>query len=105
MHTHTTQAGNIYFTYASQNPTSPSARAVVKFAADGTNAQVLGNSTLALGVPHGIKVQMEADGKEYVDTLRGALPQCFSASLPVACCQGSVHRRNPCMVTAGDNLP
>ena len=60
------KAGNIYFTYASQNPTAPSARALIRFAPDGTSGVVLGNATLALGVPHGIKVQMEADGKEYL---------------------------------------
>lgn len=59
-------AGNIYFTYASSNLTDPGVRALIKYNPDGTGGTLLGNATLAQGVPHGIKVQKEPDGKEYL---------------------------------------
>ena len=60
------KAGNIYFTYESLNKNDPSVRALIRFNPDGTGGQLLGNSTLAQGVPHGIKVQQDADGNEYL---------------------------------------
>ena len=59
-------AGNIYFTYESANKGDAGVRALLRFAPDGTGGKLLGNATLAQGVPHGIKVQREADGKEYL---------------------------------------
>eukprot|EP00051_Salpingoeca_urceolata_P028490 m.487151 g.487151 ORF g.487151 m.487151 type:complete len:364 (+) comp24823_c0_seq1:118-1209(+) len=60
------QAGNIYFTYESLNKGDPSVRAIVRFLPDGSNGTLLGDASLAQGVPHGIKINKEADGKEYL---------------------------------------
>jgi hypothetical protein len=60
------KAGNIYFTYESADKTDAGVRAIIRYNPDGTGGTLLGNATLAQGVPHGIKVQEEEDGKEYL---------------------------------------
>ena len=59
-------AGNIYFTYESSNKDDVGVRALIRFNPDGTGGVLLGNATLAQGVPHGLKVQREVDGMEYL---------------------------------------
>eukprot|EP00937_MAST-01D_sp_MAST-1D-sp2_P001365 g1365.t1 len=59
-------AGRIYFTYESSNKGDAGVRALIRYRADGTGGELLGNATLAQGVPHGLKVQREADGAEYL---------------------------------------
>tara|TARA_B110000208_G_scaffold171564_1_gene213934 strand:+ start:112 stop:1515 length:1404 start_codon:yes stop_codon:yes gene_type:complete len=60
--------GNIYATYVPSLSSQklPTARCLIRYAPDGTNGVLLGNWTLAQGKPHGIKVELEADGKEYL---------------------------------------
>lgn len=58
--------GHIYFTYEAGNKDDAAVRAVVMFAPDGSGGTLLGNATLAQGVPHGLKVIKEADGIEYL---------------------------------------
>jgi hypothetical protein len=61
------KAGNIYFTYESSDKSDAGARAILLFAPDGSGGTLLGDdNSLAQGVPHGIKVQQEADGVEYL---------------------------------------
>ena len=54
------KAGNVYFTYQTEKQyvSDPDVRALIRFNPDGTGGQLLGNTTLAQGVPHGIKVQV-----------------------------------------------
>jgi len=59
-------SGRVYFTYESSNKADAGVRALVRFEKDGTGGTLLGNATLAQGVPHGLKVQREADGIEYL---------------------------------------
>jgi hypothetical protein len=59
-------AGNIYFTF---EPVKVEAgtRCLVRFAPDGTGAVLLGkDNALAQGVPHGLSIQVEKDGKAYL---------------------------------------
>ena len=59
-------AGNIYFTYEPEK-IEPGTRCLVRFAPDGTHPQLLGNdNTLAQGVPHGLNISVDADGKAHL---------------------------------------
>eukprot|EP00041_Stephanoeca_diplocostata_P032311 m.1032799 g.1032799 ORF g.1032799 m.1032799 type:complete len:362 (-) comp24127_c0_seq6:236-1321(-) len=60
------KAGNIYFTYESTNKDDPGVRALIRFQPDGTGGTLLGDASLAQGVPHGIKIAEEDDGTEYL---------------------------------------
>jgi len=54
--------GNIYFTYEPVNITEDT-RVLVRFAPDGTSAQLLGkDNSLAFGTPHGLRISYEKDG-------------------------------------------
>jgi TAT (twin-arginine translocation) pathway signal sequence len=58
------KAGNIYFTFEPQKVEAET-RCLVRFAPDGTNAVLLGSdNTLAHGVPHGLNIHTEKDGKQ-----------------------------------------
>jgi DNA-binding beta-propeller fold protein YncE len=58
------QRGNIYFTYE-PDQLEAGTRALIRFNPDGTGGVLLGNdNTLAKGVPHGLSIQVEPDGKE-----------------------------------------
>lgn len=61
------KVGNIYFTYESQTAAKakPDVRALIRYKPDGTGGTLLGDATLAQGVPHGIKIAEEA-GVEYL---------------------------------------
>eukprot|EP00040_Diaphanoeca_grandis_P039538 m.259362 g.259362 ORF g.259362 m.259362 type:complete len:354 (+) comp37937_c0_seq1:143-1204(+) len=59
------KAGNIYFTYESQNKGDADVRALIRYAPDGTGGTLLGDAALAQGVPHGIKIAVE-NGTEYL---------------------------------------
>jgi hypothetical protein len=61
------KAGNIYFTYESEPAAkaTPGVRALIRYEPDGTGGTLLGDATLAQGVPHGIKIAEEA-GVEYL---------------------------------------
>ena len=61
------KTGNIYFTYESQTPAkaTPGVRALIRYAPDGTGGTLLGDATLAQGIPHGIKIAEEA-GVEFL---------------------------------------
>lgn len=51
--------GNIYFCF---EPQEPQGQVLVRFAPDGTGAVLLGDTKLAVGVPHGLNIYAEADG-------------------------------------------
>ncbi len=56
-------AGNIYFTFEPE-AVAPDTRCLVRFAADGTNPVLLGgDNALAHGVPHGLNIHVDPDGK------------------------------------------
>jgi hypothetical protein len=55
--------GNIYFTFEPEKVEADT-RSLVKFAPDGTNPVLLGSdNTLAHGVPHGLNIHSDKDGK------------------------------------------
>ncbi len=55
--------GNIYFTFEPDS-VDEQTRSLVKFAPDGTGAQLLGtDNALARGVPHGLNIHIEKDGQ------------------------------------------
>ncbi len=55
-------AGNIYFTFEPEK-VEPETRCLVRFNPDGTGATLLGtDNTLAHGAPHGLNIDVEADG-------------------------------------------
>jgi hypothetical protein len=56
-------AGNIYFTFEPEK-VEPDTRCLIRFAPDGTQPVLLGtDNALALGVPHGLNLQVDADGR------------------------------------------
>ena len=57
------EQGNIYFTFEPEVVT-PETRCLIRFAPDGTGGTLLGtNETLAFGVPHGLNIAIEKDGR------------------------------------------
>lgn len=58
--------GNIYFTFEPEK-VEAATRCLVRFAPDGTQPQLLGtDNALAFGVPHGLNIHADADGKEHL---------------------------------------
>ena len=53
-----------------------SVRALLRFNPDGSGGTQLGNATLAQGVPHGLKVQVEADTDASGQVLTGTTTEC-----------------------------
>lgn len=58
--------GNIYFTFEPAK-VEAATRCLVRFAPDGTRPELLGpDNALAFGVPHGLNIHTEADGKQFL---------------------------------------
>jgi hypothetical protein len=58
--------GNIYFTFEPET-VEDATRALVRFAPDGTGPILLGSdNTLAHGVPHGLNIEIDKDGKAFL---------------------------------------
>lgn len=90
------RAGNIYFTYESTDKTAASVRALIRYSPDGSGGELLGDATLAQGVPHGLKIAVEG-GVEYLYHGNNAATVSHARTKPPALLSAHTQRAGPRM--------